>query len=425
MNHELRIGLDPSNFHYRISDRIGEIGNSVYYHKIKEQPGIILFSISYSGKNAERSISGMIEEAASGISYFPFLINGFVKRTPDKNHGLSLRIETSPEIIRFHNRLKELSAAEGLIFQSCMTDEAELHIPLMNYPGFLDAEIIWRHATRKNRSFITGLLSLAGNSPRYKIRNFILPAESFRIELRNEKNPVKTYDLVLKRWFNKKNIQRCREGFEKFRILRGYESLKNNHTGNKEIFLSSDLHLGHTAIIEGAARPFLPGNPEKMDDVLIGNWNNTVKSSDKVYYLGDLTYNQGPDVCNTYLSKLNGDLVFIRGNHDICMDNSPENHLLKYSGREYYLVHDPKNRPDGYSGWMIHGHVHNSRISDYPFMDFKNKTINVCCELTGYHPVNLRDIDRVLEISEKEKFITEKFLLYEDILNLKENNREA
>ncbi|MBN1431158.1 MAG: metallophosphoesterase family protein [Methanomicrobiaceae archaeon] len=415
MNRELRIALDLSHFHYRISERMKEIGNSIDYNKIFSRPEIILFSIDCTEKNPEKQVMEIIKEASSEISYLPFLIDGFVKRTPDKIHGLSLKIEASPGIIQLHDRLKELLIMEGMKFQSFMYDKNRLYLPLMEYPGFLDAEIIWRHVSRKNCDPLTRLLSLAGNSPRYKIRDFILPAESFRIQLCDEKEVLKVYDLVLKRSINGNDVHRAREGFENFRRMRGYESVETKYSETKDSFIISDLHLSHKSITEGAARPFYPGDSKRMDEVLIRNWNNTVKPSDTIYYLGDLTYNLGPDICNNYLSKLNGELVFIRGNHDSCLKDYPEQLLVNYSGREYLLVHDPKFRPKDYSGWMIHGHVHNSRVADYPFIDFKNKTINACCELTGYHPVNLRDIHRVLEKHEKGMTDARRFFLYEEI----------
>jgi len=401
-----------------------EIGNSIDYHILYSRPEIVLFSVTPDGKNSERQIMEMIKEASHEVSNLPFLINGFVKRTPDKNHGLSLAIEASSGIEKFCSELERLLSSEEIKYQNFLENENLLYLPLMDYPGFFDAEIILRHAQQNERSLITGLLSFAQKRPGYKIREFVLPAEGFRIGLHDDKGLQKTYDLVLKRWTDKNDIHRSKESFGKYRRMREYESINVKYTENKDCFIISDLHLGHRPIIEGAARPYYPGDSKKMDAVLIRNWNNTVKPSDTVWYLGDLTYNLNFDTCSDYLSQLNGEIIFVRGNHDVCMQDCPENIVASYLGREYFLVHDPKYRQDNYSGWMIHGHVHNSRMADYPFIDFKNKSINACCELTGYHPVNLRDIDRVLNMYENAEINIEKILLYEDLLNITGKNIE-
>lgn len=395
-----------------------EIGNSVYYHKILEDPGIVLFKIKYEGKSPERRIMEIVKEASSGFSYLPYLVNGYAKQTPDKKYGLSIQVETSPEITDLCTKLERLLTSEKFEFRNMLAGNGTLYIPVLEYPGFIDSERIFRHASRRDNDIVTRLLSLIAKSPEYKIRDFVLPAESIHIELSGEDNPPKTYDLIQKRWLDKTSGSRLKDSFEGFRKLRNYESNETKHSEKDEIYLLSDLHLGHSDIIWGGSRPYPLGDSKKMDKVLIRNWNNTIKPSDTVYYLGDLTYNLDRDTCEGYLSELNGKIEFVKGNHDHCMKDSPEQIIINYSGREFLLVHDPKCRPDEYSGWTIHGHVHNSRIADYPFIDFANKTVNVCCELTGYHPVNLGEIRDLLDLHEKREIDAERFLLYEDFLGI-------
>ncbi|WP_169743623.1 metallophosphoesterase [Methanolacinia paynteri] len=396
-----------------------EIGNSVYYHEILGNPEIVLFHIKYKGKNPERRIMEIIKEASPGFFYLPYVINGYVKQTPDKRYGLSLQVQASGEICELCTELERLLISEKFEFRSMMTGSNILYIPVIEYSGIIDAEIIHRHASQKNNGIVTRLLSRAGKTPQYRIRDFILPAESIHIELSDENGLRKTYDLVRKRWSDKNPTgSRSGDGFEGFRRLRNYESGETAFSEKDEIYLLSDLHLGHSDIIWGAARPYPPGDWKRMDKVLINNWNNIIKPSDTVYYLGDLTYNLDRRTCDYYLSKLNGNIEFIKGNHDGSMEGLPEQMTISYSGRDFLLVHDPKSRPEGYHGWTIHGHVHNSRISDYPFIDFTNKTINVCCELTGYHPIKLGEISGLIDLYEKGEISAESFLLYEDFLKI-------
>lgn len=79
------------------------------------------------------------------------------------------------------------------------------------------------------------------------------------------------------------------------------------------IFYTADLHLGYFPILHDTARPF--ASVEQMDRVLIDNWNARVGRDDTVYIVGDFSYNGG-EAPTQYLSRLNGTLHLIRGNHD-------------------------------------------------------------------------------------------------------------
>lgn len=76
------------------------------------------------------------------------------------------------------------------------------------------------------------------------------------------------------------------------------------------IFVTADLHLGHTNIIKHCGRYF--NNVNEMDETIINNWNSVIKQKDLVYIVGDFAW-KTPD---RYISKLNGKKILIRGNHD-------------------------------------------------------------------------------------------------------------
>lgn len=85
-------------------------------------------------------------------------------------------------------------------------------------------------------------------------------------------------------------------------------------------FYTADLHFGHTNIItfEQAKRRTKKGNVfktvEKMDEYLIGEWNEIVKPTDTVYCLGDFAFKQS--VMDSIVPRLNGRKILIVGNHD-------------------------------------------------------------------------------------------------------------
>ena len=155
------------------------------------------------------------------------------------------------------------------------------------------------------------------------------------------------------------------------------------------IFITSDHHFGHANIIKHCNRPFK--NVQEMDHILKENWNKTIKPADIVYFLGDITKSKKNSI-DYWLSKLNGNILFIRGNHDKGKINRAKeiikNIKINYRDCEFLLMHEPR-RPSDYNGWILHGHIHNNEMLKYPHINKELKTINVSVELTDYTPVNL------------------------------------
>ena len=70
---------------------------------------------------------------------------------------------------------------------------------------------------------------------------------------------------------------------------------------------------------------------------------------------------------------------------------------MKCKGREFLLLHDPKDVPDGWRGWVIHGHKHNNDTQHYPLVNQDRRTINVGAELLDYKPLPLQELLRLVE----------------------------
>ena len=146
-----------------------------------------------------------------------------------------------------------------------------------------------------------------------------------------------------------------------------------------KVFLIGDLHLNHRNIIRYCNRPF--NSVEEMNKTLIKRWNNAVTDNDLVIFLGDLAMGTNR---RKWLKKLNGKIIFIKGNHDnwgcdYCLIN---NNIL--------LIHNP-HKVLYFNGWIIHGHHHNNT----KLIDKNKKRINVSCENTNYKPIELKDIMKV------------------------------
>jgi calcineurin-like phosphoesterase family protein len=135
------------------------------------------------------------------------------------------------------------------------------------------------------------------------------------------------------------------------------------------VFLVSDTHFGHAGVCRfthpdtgDKLRPWT--DPDAMDEAMIQAWNERVRPQDKVYHCGDAVINRR--ALNT-LSRLNGDKVLIRGNHDIFRDDEYRQYFREL--RAYHVMnglilsHIPVHEASlGRFGCNIHGHLHGSRV---------------------------------------------------------------
>jgi calcineurin-like phosphoesterase family protein len=98
---------------------------------------------------------------------------------------------------------------------------------------------------------------------------------------------------------------------------------------------------------------------------------------------------------------VNGNVILLIGNHDRgYLDSVPHANkcVLSYKRKEFLLIHDPE-KVRKWDGWVIHGHEHNNKPEKYPFINGKNKTINVSVELINYTRVSIDFlVDRMGEI---------------------------
>ena len=159
-----------------------------------------------------------------------------------------------------------------------------------------------------------------------------------------------------------------------------------------DTFVISDLHLGHANIIRYCSRPFPHDAAEEMDEVLIRNWNYTVRAEDHVWHLGDFCYGPLAKSPLDYTRRLNGKISFVNGNHDGQSPSARRKESFAFEGIRFTLVHDPADVPEIPGTWVIHGHHHNNDLKNYPFINFTKRRINVCPEVTGYRPVSLSDL---------------------------------
>jgi len=97
------------------------------------------------------------------------------------------------------------------------------------------------------------------------------------------------------------------------------------------IFFTADWHNLHYNILRYCNRPFK--NEYEQQQCLLDNHNSIVRTKDTVYYLGDIAMTKEGAI--TALSKMNGQKIFILGNHDFRFINT-----IKEYCKEVHNLHD-------------------------------------------------------------------------------------
>ena len=181
-------------------------------------------------------------------------------------------------------------------------------------------------------------------------------------------------------------------------------------------FLVSDTHFGHAGVCRFThpddatvkLRPWT--DPDEMDEEMIRRWNDKVRPSDKVYHLGDVVINRKS---LKTLTRLNGDKVLIRGNHDIFRDDEYREYFREL--RAYHVMngmilsHIPVHEASlGRFGTNIHGHLHANRVKRARGVDARTGEILysdendvryhcVCVEQTDFRPILFEDVIKNIE----------------------------
>jgi calcineurin-like phosphoesterase family protein len=228
----------------------------------------------------------------------------------------------------------------------------------------------------------------------------LLDEDGLRITIVNGDHILAEYDLMQHRWLSQNDpgaLSEWHHTMELYRRSSGIERTSPLYTHKEDIFVISDLHLGHANSIKYCSRPFPHDAVDEMDQVLIRNWNYTVKPGDRIYHIGDLSYGPLARTRFEYLQRLNGRFTLITGNHDGGDHAAIRSETLMYHDIRFLLVHDPGDVPKSYDGWVIHGHYHNNDLKHYPFINFEDRRINVSAELVKYQPVSLFDLCNIIK----------------------------
>lgn len=138
-----------------------------------------------------------------------------------------------------------------------------------------------------------------------------------------------------------------------------------NIEDSSKLYFTSDSHFNHMNICNYCNRPY--SSRQEMNEDLIKRWNEVVPEDGIVVHCGDFILNHKIDI-KPYLkimSKLNGKIYLIRGNHDTInlSDSATENLMsvqdlinIKIGDNLITAFHYPlMSFPTKYH---IYGHVH-------------------------------------------------------------------
>lgn len=166
-----------------------------------------------------------------------------------------------------------------------------------------------------------------------------------------------------------------------------------------QVFLTSDLHLGHKNLIES----HLNMHVDEHLFLLIKNWNSVVKKEDLVYILGDVAMEKYNSCVDIFFRNTKGRKYLIAGNHDNwkLIEKLYKNGFIQklygcLSYKGFLLTHCPIDKREIITDEKqicrgnIHGHIHDINRSNLLDPKFY---YNVNTQFHDFKPVKFTDIE--------------------------------
>jgi calcineurin-like phosphoesterase family protein len=411
---EIRLGKTK----WRVKETIFAIGRKFRLGPfIERHPHVTLFGplTLNDGINQEQLLD-TIGKVASGFDPIPFMIDGWEKREGMHGSVIAFPVKSSES-------LRELTALLANVLTplthshngwDAYPDKKWFHVTVANrlepkkaadiFSIIKKSADVLPHIDRSRFRKVSGFLEWLKQTLHLKHRIIIWPVTldetGLRITVMHGEKIEAEYDLISKCWVfgeDSHSSQSWQKTLRLYRCQAGFELTDRKPEKPDEIFVISDLHLSHTNIIRYCSRPFLYADPEEMDRVLIANWNSVISETGRAYFLGDFRYGAHAQKADHYRKQLQGNITFIAGNHDgTDLDAIPLSEL-DCQGFSFLLIHDPADTPADFPGWVIHGHHHNNDLHHYPFINFKERRINVSAEVIGYVPISLHEICHIIQ----------------------------
>lgn len=412
--------------HWKIKETIQSIaGFFGVEDQMERHPHVTLFGpFTLNEGIPVEGILDRIERCAAQYDILPFMIGSCEKREGLHGGVIAFSVSPSDPLRQVTRAIAEALLPETVSYNhwDSQPDNKWFHVTVANWLDPKKAAAMYAaltaHSSENSAAHPAGSGTAPGILSRLadllwhrapaqlpqRARPLLLDETGLRITVMCGQMICAEYDLLQKRWIRGAELHDPAEWqrtVAMYRKIAGFELVHPVplHTGN--LYLISDLHLGHANIIRYCSRPFLFEDVTEMDRVLIQNWNCTIASGDMVYYLGDLRYGKHAPPALQYREQLNGTITFIAGNHDAKAMGAVPSKTLEYGDYTFLLVHDPADAPATFDGWVIHGHHHNNDLRRYPFFNFEKRRINVSAEVLGYSPIGIQEIVQIIRERER------------------------
>ena len=194
-------------------------------------------------------------------------------------------------------------------------------------------------------------------------------------------------------------------------------------TDGEKIFFTSDNHFSHKHILEFCKRPFK--DAEEMNKEMIANWNHVVPQDGLVFHLGDFAWGGYP-LWKSIREQLNGEIILIKGNHDIknltpqavgLFKHVAQQMRIEIEGRKIWLNHFPLLCYSGtyrdFNGleYNLFGHVHLSnykerntgRDCDRCFQMLFPTQYDVGVDFNNFTPISWHEVNEKVQKQIEEK----------------------
>ncbi|ACS90997.1 2'-5' RNA ligase family protein [Thermococcus sibiricus] len=386
------IEIRPMVEKYRIRRHIKTHIKSTHTGRWHKVPHItLIYNFRLKKGITDRDIAKIIQNVASKYTFVKFYYDGFEVKKGDKGYVFAFKIKASDKLKKLrrdiYNKIKPFIEERPDVIKFNDADEDKF----------------WFHATIGYQlSEKSANILIKETQTEYEY----LPAFALRITLLKKSRISWEYDVPTRKLLNRREALSRKYYAETLKAHRKILQMEtfNQHPSirGRKIWLISDTHFDHANIIKYCARPFV--DIKEMNRVLLKNWNNTVKRNDIVYFLGDISFGKHSRSPRYWLSKLNGKIIYIKGNHE--KTNLGKHYeIVNYKGHKFFLVHDPKD-VDSFDGWIIHGHKHNNDLINYPFVNKEKRTINVSVETINYKPVSFDQIIKIIYSQKLENIET-------------------
>lgn len=363
----------------RIKRSIKEIKSQVGIKKVNKVPHITLVYNFRPKKGVENYfLAEIIRDVTAKYSrkskneLVKFHYDGFELKKGKNGYVLAFRIKPSPELRKLRKELYDKikpyieESPEVVEFNQADEDNFWFHATISH-------QMSWREYKKANKWIHSGKDEYFSS---YVLRITLLRKRiSYEYDTATE-SILKRSDALSKGAY--------KDTLREFRIKTDVEVASPTKNPKRKTWVAADTHFKHRNIIKYCGRPFL--DEKEMDDILRENWNSLINKNDIVYFLGDISLKKH----NSWLKKLNGKKMVIRGNHE--PENLGKRHeVIDYKGYRFSLIHNPKDVTN-FNGWSIHGHAHNKNLRKYPLINGQKKTINISMEVTNYKPISLDHI---------------------------------